>query len=71
MQAGFLLLAAGVVLDLAFHVSAAVTGAAASHAGGVATTIHGLVLVGMTVTFAGLLQVALRPKRATRRKETH
>ena len=71
MRAGFVLLGAGVVLDLVFHLAAALTDADASHAGGVATTIHGLVLVGMAVTFGGLLQVAVRPQGATRRKETH
>ena len=71
MRAGFVLLGAGVALDLVFHLAAALTGADASHAGGVAMTIHGLVLVGMAVTFGGLLRVAFRPQGATRRKETH
>ena len=66
-----MLLGAGVVLDLVFHLAAAVTGADASHSGGVATTIHGLVLAGMAVTFGGLLQVAFRPQGAIRRKGTH
>ena len=65
-----MLLGAGVVLDLVLHLAAALTGSDVSHAGGVATTIHGLVLVGMVVTFGGLLQVAVRPQGAIRRKET-
>ncbi len=71
MRAGFVLLGAGVVLDLVFHLAAALVDVDGSHAGGVATTIHGLVLAGMAVTFEGLLQVAFRPQGATRRKETH
>ena len=70
MRAGFVLLGAGVVLDLGFHLGAALTGADASHAGGVAAAIHGLVLAGMAVTFGGLLQVAFRPQGTVERKET-
>jgi hypothetical protein len=70
MRAGFVLLGAGVVLDLVLHLGAAFLGAEASHAGAFATTIHGLVLAGMAVTFAGLLQVAVRPQGAIRRRET-
>ncbi|MDQ3957441.1 MAG: hypothetical protein M3273_03870 [Actinomycetota bacterium] len=71
MRGGFVLLGAGVVLDLVFHLAAAFTDADASHSGGVATTIHVLVLVGMAVTFGGLFQVAFRPQGAARRRETH
>ena len=70
MRAGFGLLAAAVALDVVFHLAAVLTDAGASHAGGVATTIHALVLVGMCVTFAGVLQVAFRPQGAVTRKET-
>ena len=70
MRAGFGLLAAGLVLDLVFHLAAVFTDAGPSHAGGVATTIHALVLAGMLVTFAGVLQVAFRPQGAVTRKET-
>ena len=70
MRAGFSLLVAGVVLDLVFHVIATLTETEASRSNGLATAIHGLVLVGMLVSFVGLLQVAFRPKGAVRRKET-
>lgn len=70
MRAGFKLLGAGVALDLGLHLAAALAGVDTSHAGGVATAIHVLVLVGMAVTFADLLQVAFRPQGAVERKET-
>lgn len=70
MRAGFSLLAAGVVLDFAIHVTAALTESVVSHSSGVAAAIHGLVLAGMLVSFGGLLQVAFRPKGIVRRKET-
>ena len=70
MRAGFFLLVAGVVLDLVFHLLAALTETEASHSSGIATAIHVLVLAGMLVSFGGLLQVAFRPKGAVRRKGT-
>lgn len=70
MRGGFGLLAGGLALDLLFHLFAAFTEADASRAGGVATAIHALVLAGMVVTFAGVLQIAVRPQGAVGRKET-
>ena len=70
MRVGFLLLAAGVALDLGYHAAAAAGLGAASHSSGVATAIHVLVLAGMAVTFAGLLQIAFKPQGAVKRKET-
>lgn len=70
MQGGFVLLGAGVLLDLVFHVLAASIGTDASHSGGVAGAIHALALTGMVVTFGGLLLVAFRPQGAVRRKDT-
>ncbi|HEV2756540.1 MAG TPA: hypothetical protein VG318_12290 [Actinomycetota bacterium] len=70
MRGGFAVLAGGALLDLVFHAATALSGADAAHAGDVATAIHALVLAGMCVTFAGVLQVALRPQGAVTRKET-
>lgn len=70
MRVGFLMLAAGVVLDLGYHALAAADLGTTSHSGAAATAIHALVLAGMAVTFGGLLQIAFRPQGAVRRKET-
>ncbi len=70
MRAGFLVLAAGVALDLGYHALAAAGVGTASLSGGVATAIHAVVLAGMAVTFGGLLQIAFRPQGAVTRKET-
>lgn len=70
MRAGFLLLAVSLVADGAYHVIAAIGPASASHSGTVATAVHVVVLAGMAVTFAGVLQVAFRPQGAVRGKET-
>jgi hypothetical protein len=70
MRGGFVLLAAGVVLDLAYHALAAVNGTDISHSGVLAMAIHAVVLAGMVMTFGGLLQVAFRPQGAVARKET-
>ena len=70
MRLGFFLLGVGVVLDLAYHLVLAVgSGEASSHSGGFATSVHGIVLAGMAVTFGGLVQFALRPQRVVERKE--
>jgi hypothetical protein len=70
MRMGFILLALGVGLDLAYHALAALGGGDASHSSVFASGVHGLVLVGMGVTFGGLLQVAVKPQRNAERKET-
>lgn len=70
MRVGFLVLGAGIVLDLGLHALAPAGVGTASHSGVVATAIHALVLAGMGVAFAGLLQIAFRPQGAATRKET-
>jgi hypothetical protein len=69
MRLGFLLLGLGLGLDLAYHAALALGGGHASHSSVFATSVHVVVLVGMAVTFGGLLQVAIRPQRAVNRKE--
>jgi hypothetical protein len=70
VRLGFLLLGVGLALDLAYHALVALGGARASHSGAFATSVHAVVLAGMAVTFAGLLQVALRTQGILKRKET-
>jgi len=70
MRAGFYLLGFGLLLDLAYHLVAALAGADVSHSSVFATAVHGVVLAGMVVTFGGLLQVAIRPQGTVIRKET-
>ena len=69
MRLGFLLLGLGLALDLAYHAASAIGGGAASHSSLAATSIHAVVMVGMVVTFGGLLQVAFRPQKVVDRKE--
>ena len=63
LRAGFLLLGAGAIADLAYH---AFHGwASAPHTSAEATAIHLLVLAGMTSTLAGLFLAAIRSIRRT------
>lgn len=71
MRLGFGLLAVGLVLDLAYHAVLALGGGgAASHSGAFPDSVHAVVLAGMAVTFAGVLQVAFKPERIVKRKES-
>lgn len=70
MRLGFFLLGLGLALDVAYHAVLAVGGGEATHNSLAATAIHAVVLVGMAVTFAGVLQVAFRKQKVVDRKET-
>lgn len=70
MRVGFFLLGLGLALDVAYHAALAVDGGEATHTSFAATAIHAVVLVGMAVTFGGVLQVAFRPQKVVDRKET-
>lgn len=70
LRLGSLLLALGLALDLGYHAALGIGGGHASHSSPFATATHVLVLIGMGVTFAGVLQVAFKRQAIVERKET-
>jgi hypothetical protein len=62
---GFGVLALGLLLDLAIHLSGGASGAHGGHSGA-ALAVHGVVFAGMFLSLAGLVQAAVTAGRRPR-----